>query len=514
MRLAKLPVALAFGVFVLSLTNSSPTWAVEVLVNGDLESSVSPPGWSLTTSITGIPGSSIPSLFEHNDGANNPPLAGLGLVFRPWAGNVGVYAGMNHKTNFVLEQTNTAIPGKTFTFKGDTLWGGDLTDDGYSGGVVTLDPMSPSGAIPSPTITKAEVAYLNSSNVVLGTPTMLDLRTVQMNDAMWRQFSMAIPLSPSGTAKVRVRVTATDMVDNFGYQDFLLDNLSLVQAGMFGGERLTNGNLNTPGEPAGWTVTEGPEGEVSPGVTATADTVSFINFANHTPGGQQGLWVRPFVNTTQFDPDLPTVFATMSQVVPGTPNTDYTFSAWTAWEAGYSGGIAGSGSDNLLKMEFLDGSNAVIGAPLVLDLYAAGMRNDDTGNIEPEDWQQFSLPGTSPAGTASVRVSIEALDLFNTFIPEPMSAFYDDLSLIAVTPGLPGDYNGDGVVNTADYVKWRKDPAAHGGDPAGYNTWVQNFGEPSPGAGGGSGGVPEPTAFCLALIGLAALVGIRRQNRC
>jgi hypothetical protein len=40
-------------------------------------------------------------------------------------------------------------------------------------------------------------------------------------------------------------------------------------------------------------------------------------------------------------------------------------------------------------------------------------------------------------------------------------------------PELEGDYNGDGGVDAADYVWWRKND---GGNPAGYNTWRANFG--------------------------------------
>jgi hypothetical protein len=66
-------------------------------------------------------------------------------------------------------------------------------------------------------------------------------------------------------------------------------------------------------------------------------------------------------------------------------------------------------------------------------------------------------------------------------------------------PGLAGDYNSDTKVDAADYVLWRKEPANHGGDPAGYNTWRGNFGNP-PGSGAGLDGnqsVPEPTALVL-----------------
>jgi hypothetical protein len=74
-------------------------------------------------------------------------------------------------------------------------------------------------------------------------------------------------------------------------------------------------------------------------------------------------------------------------------------------------------------------------------------------------------------------------------------------------PDLLGDYNDDGQVDAADYVVWRKNPGAFGGDPGGYNTWRANFGA-AVGGGSSSGAataVPEPSAFVSLLIGLAAL---------
>jgi hypothetical protein len=530
MKISALTGAFGLG---LALVGAATSQAADVLVNGTLESSVSPAGWNLSSSITGIPGSSIPSLFEHNDGSNNPPAGGLGLLIKPQAGNQGLYEGMNHKTNFVLEQirTNTQIailPGvRTFTLTGETLWGGEVAlADGYSGGVDLLHTGSPSdptpenltdaATVPSPTQTLVEVAFLNNSDVVVGTPAVLDLSTVRQNTSQWHQFSMPGIPTPVGATKVRIRVSATDMVDNYGYQNFLLDNLSLKDS-VSPLERLTNGNLNTPGEPAGWTVTEGPQGTASPGgPLVTADTASFINFANHTAGGAQGYWIRPYVNTTQFDPDIPSVFATMTQTVPAEEGADYEFSAWTAWEWGFSAGLGPAfGSTVLMKMEFLNAVNSVIGTESI-DLYTEGMRNDQDGpsnNIEPEDWRQFLVDGTAPAGTESVRVTIDAQGLFNSGTPngEPQSAFFDDFSLIeTLVSAGDGDHNGDGVVDAADYVAWRKIPTAFGNDPGGYDTWKQTFGQPSPGAGGG-GAVPEPGAFCMLAIALGGFGLIRRR---
>ena len=41
---------------------------------------------------------------------------------------------------------------------------------------------------------------------------------------------------------------------------------------------------------------------------------------------------------------------------------------------------------------------------------------------------------------------------------------------------LLGDYNGNGVVDAADYVAWRNNPSAFGG-ATGYDTWKANFGK-------------------------------------
>ncbi len=90
-------------------------------------------------------------------------------------------------------------------------------------------------------------------------------------------------------------------------------------------------------------------------------------------------------------------------------------------------------------------------------------------------------------------------------------------SLMLVSVGLDGDYNGDNKVDAADYVAWRKNPAAFGGDPEGYNTWRTNFGSTAPGSGQG-GTVPEPSSLvCLAVIlCIAGTGGCRRRwvGRC
>ena len=75
-------------------------------------------------------------------------------------------------------------------------------------------------------------------------------------------------------------------------------------------------------------------------------------------------------------------------------------------------------------------------------------------------------------------------------------------------PGLEGDFNGDGKVDAADYVVWRKS----GGPPDGYTAWRTNFGRTSGSAAGQvAAAVPEPAPLALAAIGLFAVFRMRRQ---
>jgi hypothetical protein len=82
----------------------------------------------------------------------------------------------------------------------------------------------------------------------------------------------------------------------------------------------------------------------------------------------------------------------------------------------------------------------------------------------------------------------------------------------APTEGLTGDYNGNGAVDAADYVVWRNDPGAFGGNPDGYNTWRANFGEALAPAIGLSAAVPEPASFFLAVLASLAVFPFNRRR--
>ena len=92
--------------------------------------------------------------------------------------------------------------------------------------------------------------------------------------------------------------------------------------------------------------------------------------------------------------------------------------------------------------------------------------------------------------------------------------------------GITGDYNGNGVVDAADYVVWRdhlgqsfslpnRDPANTGViGTADYSSWRSHFG--STGGGGAAASaslVPEPSGILLGLMGQSLLVCVATRRR-
>jgi T5SS/PEP-CTERM-associated repeat protein len=77
---------------------------------------------------------------------------------------------------------------------------------------------------------------------------------------------------------------------------------------------------------------------------------------------------------------------------------------------------------------------------------------------------------------------------------------------------LPGDFNLDGKVDAADYVKWRKGLGTNY-TPAHYNTWRAHFGET---AGSGTDGfrttaVPEPASIVMLIMGILPICFRQRR---
>jgi len=108
----------------------------------------------------------------------------------------------------------------------------------------------------------------------------------------------------------------------------------------------------------------------------------------------------------------------------------------------------------------------------------------------------------------------------------------DTVTALTGGPGLPGDFNDDGVVDAADFTTWRDhlgatdESAIHdngdhmnGVDAADYDVWKENFGMPPGGGASGTGAagtnaaVPEPASWVLLTLGLAAMLARATRTR-
>jgi hypothetical protein len=154
-----------------------------------------------------------------------------------------------------------------------------------------------------------------------------------------------------------------------------------------------------------------------------------------------------------------------------------------------------------------DGSNWNIAYTL-----AVGSSSGARGLTGEFDGTNTVLWATNTGGQIVTVTDTGASSLFSVKAVSPTNTTYRGIVFVPGAATLAGDYNGNGVVDAADYVAWRNSPASFGGDPAGYNTWRSNFGNHS-GSGsslGSSVAVPEPTVGALLLFA-CGLFGVRRR---
>jgi len=158
--------------------------------------------------------------------------------------------------------------------------------------------------------------------------------------------------------------------------------------------------------------------------------------------------------------------------------------------------VAGGAITNAVNINEI-GSGGSRSSSSDVDFDAAGNLYVTNGSVTAGNVAQL-LQVFSPGGNWLARTSGTVAGGINAF------------TLLPGAVGLAGDYNGDGKVDAADYVTWRKNPGGFGGD-AGYTAWRNNFGLPGSGAGLGAA-VPEPSTLAIFSLGLIASAGFCRRK--
>jgi uncharacterized protein YjbI with pentapeptide repeats len=148
------------------------------------------------------------------------------------------------------------------------------------------------------------------------------------------------------------------------------------------------------------------------------------------------------------------------------------------------------------------------GIPVTLDgtlelAFGAGI---NVLNQVGQTFDLFDWTGVTPSGEFVI-VSPHTWDLANLYTT-------GEVTLTAVYE-LPGDFNGDGAVDAADYVVWRKNSSGQ----ANYDAWRASFGRALAGSGSAvlsaertAPAVPEPSAVALAAAAALTLAAFHRRR--
>ncbi|MEX0641454.1 MAG: autotransporter-associated beta strand repeat-containing protein [Pirellulales bacterium] len=165
---------------------------------------------------------------------------------------------------------------------------------------------------------------------------------------------------------------------------------------------------------------------------------------------------------------------------------------------------SGANIDGTLAIEF--GGNTIdkLVVDGILDIASTTLNFIALGNMVSDEYIFATYDSLVGANFASIQNLPSSLMLHHNTTSKYFSL---------IGQYLLGDHNGDGQVDTADFVVWRNDPTGHGG-AIGYDEWRSNFGVgTATGNVAAMGAIPEPTTFVqlAACIGLV-VAGLRRHR--
>ncbi|HEY3392047.1 MAG TPA: hypothetical protein VGK58_05030 [Lacipirellulaceae bacterium] len=195
-------------------------------------------------------------------------------------------------------------------------------------------------------------------------------------------------------------------------------------------------------------------------------------------------------------------------------NSGSTIEVFPGSTAVYLQGLTTTGSGSALTVHLADpdedpdfGSVEVSGGA-VLD---GTLQVQLAGGFVPSVGDSFQI--LTAAGGRTGTFTSEILPPLSSGLDWELQYTPTSVVLSVISTVLPGDYNGNGIVDAADYVIWRKTD----GSQAGYDEWRTNFGRTAGSGSGAIGGapsgssaaVPEPAGVVMVLGALLAAV-VRR----
>jgi len=270
-----------------------------------------------------------------------------------------------------------------------------------------------------------------------------------------------------------------------------------------------------PGAPAigGWALNQG--------IPATGSFVLVNDAASPGPanGTKYLSLVRTLTATSEPLPDIRAILS--SPLTSGTIHFDFDFHYQSTGTSSVGFAIRDGGSSRLnifAEPNFAEPNYYAFNSNFTA-------RSNTTLPVALTSWDRIGIDYT--AGSADLTLTVNGASQVLAGIVTP-SNHIDNLYIftaskgtsfsidrLTVTAPLDGDFDGDGDVDAADYVFWRKND----GTPAAYDTWRADFGQPA-GSGanigsgasiGGGSAVPEPATAALLIVGILALSSCRRR---